>query len=304
MSDFRRHGLSQDYGSGVSNAYYDLDLGDHCQGPPTRSERHSADDRLQALKRTIEAEIIPRLMLAHRDRAVSAAPVLSERPVGQSEIDKLACLVLANQFESAWAQIEDLRRRGVGLETLFLDVLAPTARYLGERWESDDLDFAAVTVGLMRLQRILRELVPAFETEITRYRLRRRALLAAAPGEQHRFGLAMVAEFLRRDGWDVWDEPLSMRTKLIETVRADWFDVFGLSCGTEVGLETLTTTIAEMRDASRNRVIGVLVGGPIFNEHPEYVRLVGADASASDAKKAVNQANGLLAGKRGENGND
>ena len=40
-------------------------------------------------------------------------------------------------------------------------------------------------------------------------------------------------------------------------------------------------------DASCNPAIGVMVGGPVFLEHPELVRRVGADASAVDAATAV-----------------
>ena len=55
------------------------------------------------------------------------------------------------------------------------------------------------------------------------------------------------------------------------------------------------TGIRALRRASRNRAIGVLVGGPLFIDHPELVARVGADATAIDGGQAPIQAQNLLA---------
>jgi len=49
----------------------------------------------------------------------------------------------------------------------------------------------------------------------------------------------------------------------------------------------LTATICALRRASRNREIGVLVGGPLLIEKPELAEIVGADATAADGPQAV-----------------
>jgi MerR family transcriptional regulator, light-induced transcriptional regulator len=36
------------------------------------------------------------------------------------------------------------------------------------------------------------------------------------------------------------------------------------------------------------------VGGPVFNAHPEFVALVGADATATDGQQATLQAERML----------
>ena len=41
----------------------------------------------------------------------------------------------------------------------------------------------------------------------------RRALLVSVPGEQHSFGVTMVAEFFRRAGWDAWTGAPRTRTR-------------------------------------------------------------------------------------------
>jgi hypothetical protein len=53
--------------------------------------------------------------------------------------------------------------------------------------------------------------------------------------------------------------------------------------------------IRDVRRASRNSGLGILVGGPMFIERPDLVGLVGADATAADGRQATLQAETMLA---------
>jgi methanogenic corrinoid protein MtbC1 len=257
--------------------------------PPARDD---ADERLPQLARMIESEIIPRLMLAHR-RPTAALEAL-EAPAMQ-DIVEFGALVLAHDSTLALSYVEALRARGTTLETVYLQLLAPTARHLGKLWEADACDFTEVTLGLCRLQQVLNQLRSEFCNEAEHPRRGRRALLVSAPGEQHTFGLSMVAEFFRRAGWDVWGGLSASREELISLVRAEWFGVIGFSVSCETRLETVAAAIREIRRESRNRFLGVMVGGQVFVGRPELVALVGADATAMDARLACLQAESLLA---------
>lgn len=255
-----------------------------------------AGRKLAPLLRTIEVEIIPRLVLARRrlpDGAVAgAAGELA--PCGE-DVTELAGLVLGSDVTLASSFVDTMRTRGTSVETLYLDLLAPAARHLGDLWTADVCDFTQVTVGLGRLQRMLHELGPGFRDETEHRESGRRALLVPLPGEQHTFGLSMVTEFFRRASWDVWSGALPAMADLARMVREEWFAVVGFSVSSERGLDTLAATIRAVRRASCNRGIGILVGGPVFIEHPDYVALVGADATAMDGRQAVAQAHNLLA---------
>ena len=78
-------------------------------------------------------------------------------------------------------------------------------------------------------------------------------------------------------------------------MRSEWFAVVGLSVAARRALDALAASIRALRRASRNRAIGVLVGGPLFVAHPELVARVGADATAVDGGQAPLQAQNLLA---------
>jgi methanogenic corrinoid protein MtbC1 len=63
--------------------------------------------------------------------------------------------------------------------------------------------------------------------------------------------------------------------------------VIGLSASVDDQLEALETFISELRSASRNPSVGVMVGGPVFLNNASLVGEVGADFTASDARQAV-----------------
>lgn len=248
---------------------------------------HAAEERLTRLAHAIEHEIIPRLMLAHRAaEACPVVPALVGEKIGQRDVEDFAKLVLVPDEDLPLACVEALRARGISVESIYLDLLAPTARYLGYLWTEDLCDFTEVTVGLGRLQQVLRELSPSFERSGDLPENGLRALLLPSPGEQHTFGLVMVGEFFRRGGWLVSGGPWETALDAPAMVTADWYDLVGFSLGAEVHLEALRDCIAVVRRNSRNRQVAIMVGGPIFIEHPEYVEQVGADALGTDGRQA------------------
>ena len=259
--------------------------------PMRSTQRHSQ----ARLVRAIEEEVIPRLVLARRGASKTASSAAPDGSVpGTAEVLKFARLVLTADAAAANAYVTALHARGTPVETLYLDLLAPAARHLGDLWCADACDFATVTVGLGRLQQVLHELSPAFNGELEHREHGRRALLVPVPGEQHTFGLLMVVEFFRRAGWDVWSGTKGSGYDPVRLVRSEWFAVVGLSVGSETRIDALSTGIRAIRRASVNRDIGILVGGPIFIAHPELVARVGADATAMDGGQAALQAENLL----------
>lgn len=247
--------------------------------------------RVGQLVSTLEGEVIPRLVLLRRARAYQGSGETgTSAQSGLECIDEFARLLLANDVEVAYSYIDAIRSRGVLMEGIYLELLAPTARRLGEMWEQDLCGFADVTVALCRLHEVLRGLSPVFRSDADTVPLSRRILLAPVPGDQHTFGLLMVADFFRREGWDVWAEPVESRVDLVELVQRQWFSVVGLSVGGDTGLVSISAIIHELRKASRNRSVGIMVGGPLFIKQPELAVQVGADATAIDGRHATVQA--------------
>jgi methanogenic corrinoid protein MtbC1 len=195
--------------------------------------------------------------------------------------------LLSHEVSVAAAYVETVLERGTNLEAICLDLLAPAARELGLLWEEDECDFMQVTVGLCRLHQILRNIAPELPMESPIPGPERGILLAAVPGEQHTFGITLVAQFLMQAGWDVWQEFPRCNSDILEIVRLNWFTVVGLSIGSDTRLEELSALIKDIRAASRNREIGILAGGPVLVQRPELAAALGADATAADGQQTV-----------------
>lgn len=289
---------------GVANEFSQLesrprtaDLGvstaDHCIQEAVIGERTAW------LLGTIESEIIPRLMLAHRTQAHLAVHAASTRNGPSSdEIERFANLAIADDPSAAMACVLALRDEGLALDEIYLDLIAPAARRLGALWDADECDFSTVTVGLWRMQQVMYELSPAFQRDVLSLDASRNALMAPAPGSQHTLGLFMVAEFFRRAGWSVSGEPSMTARELIQSASREWFDIAGLSVGVESHVDGVAQLISDLRRASRNQSLVVLVGGPVFAIYPEFFAMTGADALAADATQAVAEAESRVAAKQ------
>lgn len=251
--------------------------------------------RSAILVRAIEERIVPRLALARTDERAGPQPAVdpAERP-GLDDVRALVGLLLADDIAAAAGHVEEVRRRGIALERIYLDLFAPAARQLGRMWEDDRASFAEVTIGLARLQHLLHEFSPAFTRARERLPAARRALLTPVPGEQHVFGHAMVCEFFRRAGWNVAGEPMTSSAALCDALAAEWFGVLGISIACADRLPELAALIRAARRAACNPQLGVLVGGRVFANRPELVVQVGADATASDADQAPLRAESML----------
>lgn len=252
-----------------------------------RSARHGS-----ALSQALSHNIIPRLIEAHR--AAPALPTLQPGTAPPFDPAPLARSLLAPDPFEAFEHVNAMRRQGLSIESLYLDVVAPVARLLGDWWAADECSFTDVTLGAGRLQHILRE--HSLSRELARPPVGdgRRLLLAPAPGEQHSLGLLMVAEFFRQAGWEVHGGPTEAGADPVRTLAREWFDVVGFSIAAEVHFPELRSAIAQVRATSRNPRIGVMVGGAACDARPGVHASLCTDIALADATRAPVLASNFL----------
>lgn len=249
--------------------------------------------RAVLLNRVVVAEILPRLALARRTAAAANCAACGPWVTTEVDILELVRLLLAHEAPASIAFVETLQLRGATAELLYVGLLSEAARRLGAMWEDDRCDFTQVTISVGRLQQVARHLAPNFQDAAVRRPDAHSILLLPARGEQHTFGLVILAEFFHRAGWHVAGGPVTAGVDPADTVHDSWFDVVGFSIGSELLLAALVMTIHRVRRASRNRSVGIMAGGPLFRLRPELAARCGADIVATDAPGAVQQANGL-----------
>jgi len=252
-----------------------------------RGEPHPQTTSERTVDRTIETELVPRMLMAHQTGQAHPRPVATgARTLTPQDIPDFLQEVLGPEDAGAAEYVRQLLADGVSVESIYLDLLSPAAHELGLRWEDDECSFVDVTVAMGRLQRVLRELSQVFQSEGGEPAKEGQVLLTCLPGEQHTLGLIMVAEFLIRDGFRVHVGTPWSEADLLTMVRTDWFDLIGFSAGCESRLSVLKREIHRIRANSRNPNVQILVGGQVFSLDPALVDRVGADGWARDARES------------------
>ena len=189
--------------------------------------------------------------------------------------------------------VSELLSRDIGLDAVYLHLIAPVARHLGDQWSADELSFVDVQLGLCRLHRLVCECGPVgFQREGGGGAFS--ILLSTVPGDQHTFGVTLAADFFRRYGWQVSNLAGLDRDFLLERVAATEYSAVGFSLHNVDFADSLPALIRTIRKRSRNRDVLVLVGGDYFVRHPEAAEEVGADLTAGDAHRAVAAAEARL----------
>jgi excisionase family DNA binding protein len=190
--------------------------------------------------------------------------------------------LLAGDAPGAWLIVENALLAG-GPADVYLEVLAPCLRTIGEQWKQGQLsvvdEHRATAVAML----ILGRLSPLFAR-----RGRRRAgcvLLAGAEGDPHAIPLMMVADLLRAEGVNVIQlgADVPVETLVPMAVAAD-LTAIGLSASTAQALEHARRAIVELH--RRAPGIPVVLGGPAV-QSAEVALRAGADGWAPDAASAV-----------------
>lgn len=256
----------------------------------------AVQSRAALLSRTLETEIIPRLVQAHRPIGDKASVVGRAGPqIGTAELDQFFKLISSTDDQPAEDFLNALRSRAISVDAIYLDLLVPTAQKLEALWDEDLCDFMEVTLGFGRLQHLLREVSPAFCQTHERTANGRRLLLLQGPGEQQPLGLMLVAEYFYRAGWDVTFGPNEDGEDPVKTVKNEWFDVVGFSRGKGAHTAALADSISRVRKSAMNRSVQILVGDPVTPANDDYARKVNADALSNDVRSVTQVAEKLIA---------
>jgi methanogenic corrinoid protein MtbC1 len=184
--------------------------------------------------------------------------------------------------------------QNVAPEALFIQLIAPAARVLGRKWESDECDFVDVTMGLWRLQSLLRT-IAAWSPPARGWNTpTRKALFTTMPHDSHSLGTLMVSECFRRAGWDVETLIEPQQSEILQALSTTSFDVVGLTVMTDLSIGAIPRLLTAMRNVSCNPNLSIMIGGPALGADAERARELGADGTAPDATAALALADELV----------
>jgi methanogenic corrinoid protein MtbC1 len=296
-----------------------------CNG---RSEHAGEDafagDVVSLLSRLVRRDIVPNLITANRVigvEALDASPAsrpsaepsawhdggfnaergerdlqFSASHIRMVDVARFVRLLRGAGSDAAPALIEVLMARGIPRTELYLELLGPAARMIGDMWLDDECSFADVTMVVGRLHNILNSLRGEHAdagVEVAARSVAPTILLSAAPGDQHSFGIAVVDAVFQDAGWKTCLSYTNDAEDLLDLVKERPFDAVGLSLSNDALADVLRATIMQMRGVSRQRDLLVLVGGHAF-QAPALWTYVGADALVGKGVEAALKAKGLL----------
>jgi MerR family transcriptional regulator, light-induced transcriptional regulator len=238
----------------------------------------------------LAARVVARLV----DRDGPAPAVLRE-----DLILRFMDAVIAPSQGGVEAMFAEMRRAGVS-RTTFADRYIPEiARRLGRAWEDDSLGFADVTVGMSRLQAILREIGRDWSADHDPVPVHGAAtvLLIVPDNEQHTLGAMVLMGLLRRRGISVALRIAPTVADLRTLLGGRAFDAALVSVGQSSGVAPCRALVRALREATGDR-LPIAVGGAVLGLMQDVREQTGADVVSNDLG-AVITALGLERAARG-----
>ena len=244
---------------------------------------------LESLVKTIEGNILPLILEQHLDSSIQAQlPV--QKKIDQQVIADLTKLVLQEDARISVDYVKELHASGTSLEDIYLLLLTPVARKLGQMWEEDESSFTEVTIALWRIKQLMYDLSPIFQQYAEQGKTGSSIMLVPLPGSQHNLGLFMVSEFFAKAGWRIWGELAASENEIVSMAEKEWFDIIGLSASVREQFPQLKELIKSIKAKSKNPQVGVIIGSPVFNLFPELIDDLGADMIGMNAEDALEKA--------------
>jgi MerR family transcriptional regulator, light-induced transcriptional regulator len=240
--------------------------------------------------------------------AMAIAKVAKKAPakdvIAVSEVRVLARLAVEADVTVVEAFVGNVMRRGVQVEQIYLQLLAPSIELLGELWEADELNFSLLTIACSRLQKVMfgLEELPDQRSEVvtTLEQARGRIFLSSVPGSQHTLGVQMLSDIFRKNGWYVETSVAANQNDILKALDCAEYDVIGFSIGSAVLLPALASLISALRLSTANRATPLMVGGPLLSISVDQSgregvsEFRGVDFLSSDAIASLGWANAQL----------
>ena len=247
------------------------------------------DEYLESLMKMIEGRILPLIIEQHLDSSIPAQ-FPAKQIIDQKAMEDLTKLILQEDARISVDYVKKMHGSGTALEDIYLLLLTPVARKLGEMWEEDESSFTEVTIALWRIKQLMYDLSPIFNQYAEQGKTGSSIMLVPLPGSQHNLGLFMVSEFFAKAGWRIWGELAATEEEIVSMAANEWFDIVGLSASVREQFPQLKELIQRIKAKSKNPNVGVIIGSPVFNQFPELIDDIGADMVGMDAADALEKA--------------
>lgn len=188
---------------------------------------------------------------------------------------------------SAFAEfLAELKRARISLPAL-ADVYIPlAAQRMGDAWLDDELSWLDVTIGVGRLQSLLREIGSAWVADQAGDTGHGTVLLIVPEREQHTLGPMVATGQMRRYGVSVCIRIAPGFNELRSLMAARHFDGVMISMATKEKIEPVAKTVRFLKSVM-TQPTPIIVGGAVMSKVEDLASCTGADYASNDVGAAL-----------------
>jgi methylmalonyl-CoA mutase cobalamin-binding subunit len=214
-------------------------------------------------------------------RSLSAAAPLNERLLSD-----LTAAAASGDSDRVDAALGRMRRARIP-STVIADSYVPAAaRRLGEAWMEDAMSFASVSVGVGRLQALLRSIGGSWIADHNDSPDSPMILFVTPQSESHVLGAMVAMTRLRRAGVSVCLKIAPAARDVATLCASRSFAAVMISIACREGLESAAQLVKTVREGATCGT-PVIVGGAALDFEQDVLARTGADFATSDIDSAL-----------------
>lgn len=201
-------------------------------------------------------------------------------------------LLLTAQKRKALDYIDHLVERGVPFRNIYLDILQPVQREIGNLWHTNKISVAQehYCTGVTQLA-IARIYPHMFNSKPSKFKM----VGTCVQGELHELGLRMVTDIMELDGWDTMYLGANMpNDSIVSMIKEQKADLVAISVTFPLNLHKAEKLISQIRAESELNKVRILVGGYAFMQDATLWQKIGADSFAPNADLASKVATNMV----------
>ncbi len=217
---------------------------------------------------------------------LAAQRVCGEVALQDALLSRLVDTVTSSDPQAMEAMSDAFRLAKISPARIADGYIPEAARRLGVAWEDDTASFADVTIGVARLQAMLRDVGFGWVADDNGLSGSGMVLMLVPPGEQHTLGAMVATGWLRRRGISVCLRISPTPAELASLLTSRRFDGAFVSIGSADRVEISVKLIKTLHALSKG-TLRVAVGGAAVEVGREVLSMTDADIVTNDLEEAI-----------------
>lgn len=207
-------------------------------------------------------------------------------PLNEQLLNELVAAAVSNEGPRIELALSQMRRARITPAALIDGYLPAAARRMGEGWMEDVFSFGAVSLGVARLQGVVRAVSSAWTADAACKPDGGAVLVTTPKGETHTLGAMVATSRLRRAGVSVCLR-LGLERREIDVLGAErGFDAVMISVSCKEGLDSAGDLVKTLR-RGLGRGAPIVVGGPLLGLEGGVRDRTAADFVTDDIDSAL-----------------